>query len=491
MKATLTKADPVGCYLCDRDTGEWKDAPAHWDGEMFRCGRIATAIPTKYFTNFRFLIEAPSEYFTVKQRSSQFFTEFAAASLVARNRLIAVELEDDRDEVRNQKAASTFHRTLMEETMNVARGHGWQPGSSLANWLKGKLPNRATDQHVGTQDTSDIPCIGDGDDTWEAPDLDDRYEPSPETLVSKVEILQGVCVPDSFGEWHNIHTGKTLRAWVLNESGEPILHGSFLDKNGRNHTAQRIERFRCDQYGWIKAVPPTDPIEAVKSIRQLARDVHEACDKAGVPTHSPKMARAALAEPLSVRDRLNLIVTRCHSHGQAVEAKDGMLRRLNDEVNQLRTQLDAMNSECNKREGKLSAIGRLVQPLAGETLVNAVVRKLDLLNQLLEAIKSECDPVATVKALRAQRDSLRKEVQHLRDEISGGGVIDGAVSGLKQTLVKREAELANVRDELNRQYNLVAAKDDKIAACCRELQHVRTVANELQGVINRNIKAAA
>lgn len=477
MKTTLTKADLVGWYGCN-----YSDQPqAHvtvsywWDGEFLRHGpnhRHFCGLAS--FTNFRLLVEAPAEYFTGKQRAEQFFTDFVAhpvcdmqdvferhllthvASLVERNKLIAAELEDVRDEVRNQKAAATFHRTLMEETMNVARGHGWQPGSSLANWLKGRLPNRATDQHIGTQDTSDIHGLGDGDDTWEAPGMDDRYEPSPETLPSKAEILDAKCVPDSPGEWHH-RNGDILRVWESkhpDQSGNVHLRGQFVFPDRCTTLAgAHISKFASYHCDWVKAVPPTDPCEAVKSLRQLARDVHEACDKASIPTHHPKMARAALAEPLSIRDRLNLIVTRCHDGNQTNQAKDGMIHRLNNEINLLRIQLEANIDECLKREGKLSAIGRLVLPLAGETLVNAVVRKLELLNQLLGAIKPEGDPVGTVGALRAQRDQLRREV------------------------AVRDSEALRLRE--------------KIESCRRELQHVRNVANELQGVIDRNIKAAA
>jgi len=447
MKTTLTKTDLVGWYTCNySDPPQSHIATSYWwDGEFLRHGPNHTSFcGVASFTNFRPLVEAPAEYFTAKQRAEQFFTDFAAhpvcdmqaiferhllahvASLVQRNKLMAAELEDTRDEVRIQKTNATFHRTLMEETMNVARGHGWQPGSSLANWLKGLVAKKtdwaaipATDPHIGTQDTSNMQGLVDGDDTWEAPDLDDRYEPSPETLVSKVEILDAKCVPDSPGEWHHLnHAGRVIRVWESKSGSTSILKGQEV--MGDRSTCVRgaeIEAFRAIEPVWVKAVPPTDPCEAVKSLRQLARDVHEACDKAGIPTHSQKMARAALAEPLSVRDRLNRIVTRCHTQGQSVEAKDGMLRRLNDEVNRLQAQVDDVNSECHKREGKLSAIGRLVQPLAGETLVNAVVRKLGLLNQLLEAIKAEGDPIGTVKSLRAQRDILRDERVKLAHEV--------------------------------------------------------------------------
>lgn len=487
MKTALTKTDPVGWYKCDGEGREWS---FWWDGVSLRNRPTGMPRAITEFTNFRLLVEAPAEYFTASQRAEQFFTDFAASpvrdmqaiferhllahviSLVERNKLLAAELDDAKDEGRNQKAAATFHQMQMEETMNVARAHGWQPGSSLANWIRERHAKVAlpADQHIGTQDTSDIHGLGDGSDTWEAPGLDDRYEPAiPQTdqadmLVSKVEILDAKCVPDSPGEWHDTKAGTILRVWLSKHpSGSPIaddlrryghLRGQYVLADGCTTTAGApVDTFRSEHPIWVKAVPPTDPIEAVKSLRQLARDVHEACDKAGIPTHNPKMARAALAEPLSVRDRLNLIVTRCHTQAQSVEAKDGMLRRLNEEVNRLQAHVDDVNSECHKREGKLSAIGRVVQPLAGETLVNAVVRKLDLLNQLLEAIKSEGDPVGTINALRAQRDQLRREVS------------------------VRDSEALRLRE--------------KIEACRKELQHVRTVANELQGVIDRNIKVAA
>ena len=426
MKTTLTKNDPAGWYLADAN-GRCV-MPIFWDGlnaglwtEMN--GEPAAGCYLVDCTNFRLLIEAPAEYHTVHERAEQFLSEFAAnpisdtigvfsehlrahtASLTGKLIKLAGKIEDLKAESLRKSAEAKFYETQMSETAALAAKHGWVPGSGLAAWLKRKLEPEQTDQSIGTQDTSDeIPGLGDGDDTWEEPSPDDRYE----IAIDDEAILK--CVPDSPGEWHNLKTQDILRVWESRHpdaSGEPHLRGQFVFPDRCTTLAgSHISKFQSYTCDWVKAVPPVDAnCEATKTLRDLTAAIHAVCDEAEIPSHQTKMARAHLPEPVKVQERLQILKQKiisdhddrtvfvcpecggtCFGTQNATLPFSQWVRQCHDQYGigcrwegkdkdcVLKAQVAAvrLSSFLSKRQWQLKEIGRIVCPAKGAKLREAV-----------------------------------------------------------------------------------------------------------------------
>lgn len=456
MKTKLTKNDPAGWYLAE-DVKDQQSAGVFWDGKdlwlwLYANGATGHANAASYFdlTNFRPLIEAPAEYHTVHERAEQFLSEFAAnpisdtigvfsehlrahtASLTAKLSKLAGKIEDLKAESLRKSAEAKFYETQMSETAALAAKHGWVPGSGLSIWLGEKMAmldslkvevaalrqsigvSPATDQSIGTQDTSDeIPGLGDGDDTWEEPSPDDRYE----IAIDDEAILKRV--PDSPGEWHHRQNGCILRVWESKDGSARFLKGQYVaaDRSSAAPGAP-VECFRTNLPAWVKAVPPVDTnCEATKTLRELTTAIHAVCDEAEVPSHKTKMARAHLPEPVKVQERLQILkqkiisdhddrtmfvcpecggthfgtqnatlpvsqwVRQCHDqHGIGCrwvgKSKDCILKA--------REAAERLSSVLAKRQSQLTAIGRIVRPVNGATLLEAVQSLADGLKAAMD-----------------------------------------------------------------------------------------------------------
>lgn len=511
MKRTLTKADPVGWYAVDyvKDYGVTKNTSFWWDGESLRHGETHPRFTQCMgdFTNFRLLVEAPAEYHTIHERAEKFLSEFASnpisdtievfsrhlrehtASLTGKISNLRNEADQSKVVFKSWQDEARFYEKQLGDAAEVATDHGWVPGTSLADWLRERLepkPASVSDQHIGTQDTSDeIPGLGDGDDTWEEPSPEDRYEPTVDRTEAEEAVLKRV--PDSPGEWHHCG-GQILRVWESKPrpSFLPVLKGQYVDETRSSVSpGALIETFRTTIPSWVKAGPPVDAnCEATKTLRELTTAIHAVCDEAEIPSHQPKMARAHLPEPVKVKDRLSQLkqkiisdhddrtvfccpecggtyfgtenatlpfsqwVRQCHDQygvGCRWQGKD------KDCILNARGAAHLLSEFLAKRQWQLREIGRLVLPKNGVTLLEAVEalrnekedavvslghsrRNTDLYRKLLHRTDGEFEDFRrrVIEAAKPEDPSdviavikaLRAQRDHLRETITKTSVLD-------------------------------------------------------------------